>query len=326
MAGLNLKVVHEDDDFNEHGNNEGSSEIKSAFLKDLSLQQIARAFVDFGKENRTVIMPIGFPAAGKSFLISSLMFNATRSKNALFTTNLENEAPFNGGRIAIDNMIKDFESGNLLGQTLGGTLDLMGINIEPTNKKAKLPSLKLAFLDLAGEDLQKIKVSEGANFTAKINAVFNGLKVHNSPLIFVLITPFEPPKMSGESLQSAHQREDTLHYDFLNHIKMNQPELLINSRFFVVVSQWDKNRNRSLTVEDFIKENRPAVYHYVQNNNVIWGEYSIGKLLTTVENGISVSEIVDINHEYPFRFWKKLYQMCTNQDLDKKSFWDKMLG
>jgi len=271
-------------------------------------------------------MPIGFPAAGKSLLISSLMYFARTSPNALFTTNLVNEFPFNSGRIAIDQMIRDFQVGKLAAQTSGGSLDLMGIHIEPTNKKAKLPSLKLAFLDLAGEDLQQIKTTEGANFTAKINAVFNGLKVDNSPLIFVLITPFEPPRLSGETIQNAHQREDNLHYDFLNHIKMNQPELLINSRFFVVVSQWDRNLDKSLRVEDFIEQNRPAIYSYVKNNNVIWGEYSIGKLLTTVEDGISVSEIVRINHEYPFRFWKKLYQICTNQDLDKKSFWDKMLG
>ena len=327
MAKLNLQVVHgTNEGLDEKAANENSSELKNVFLKDFGIHDISRVFVDFGKENRTVIMPVGFPSAGKSLLISSLMFNARTCPNALFTTNLINGFPFNGGRIAVDQMIRDFQSGKLYAQTSGGALDLIGIHIEPTNKKAKLPLLKLAFLDLAGEDLQKIKTTEGATFTAKINAVFNGLKVDNSPIVFVLITPFEPSKLSGESLKDAHHREDALHYDFLNYIKMDQPQLLINSRFFVVVSQWDKNTNKNLKVEDFIKENRPSIYNYVQNTNVIWGEYSIGQLLTTTENSVMISEIVRINHEYPYRFWKKLYQICTNQDLDKKTWWNKITG
>ena len=152
------------------------------------------------------------------------------------------------------------------------------------------------------------------------------MKIDNSPIVFILITPFEPPRKDNETSQNAHDREDALHYDFLNYIKQNQPELLNNSKFFIVVSQWDRNSNAQLDVETFIREKRPSIYNYVKNSTVVWGEYSIGKLLESKIDGVQIQEIVRINYEYPSRFWKKMYQICTNKNLDQKSFWEKLFG
>ena len=297
---------------------------KKEFLSDLNVQQIARVFTDFGVQNRVLAIPIGFPQAGKSLLISSLMYYARKGKDTLFRTNLVNDFPFDKGRLAADQMVDYFNQGKLYQSTEKGSLDLIGIDIQPS--KANLPSLNLAFLDLAGEDIKGIKTSEGAVFTDKINAVFNGVKIDNSPIVFILITPFEPPRKDNESNQNAHDREDALHYDFLNYIKQNQPELLNNSKFFIVVSQWDRNSNAQLDVETFIREKRPSIYSYVKNSTVVWGEYSIGKLLESKIDGVQIQEIVRINYEYPSRFWKKMYQICTNKNLDQKSLWEKIFG
>jgi hypothetical protein len=295
---------------------------KKAFLSELTAHDIARVFADFGAQNRVLAIPIGFPQAGKSLLLSSLMYYARRGEDTLFRTNLVNNFPFDKGRLAADQMVDYFNQGKLYQATEKGSLDLIGIDIQPA--KEKLPSLNLAFLDLAGEDIMGIKTSEGAVFTDKINAVFNGVKIDNSPIVFILITPFEPPRKENETSQNAHDREDALHYDFLNYIKQNQPELLNNSKFFIVVSQWDRNSNAGLNVETFIKEKRPSIYNYVKNSTVVWGEYSIGKLLESKIDGVQIQEIVRINYEYPSRFWKKMYQICTNKNLDQKSFWEKL--
>lgn len=297
---------------------------KKEFLSDLNVQQIARVFTDFGKQNRVLAIPIGFPQAGKSLLLSSLMYYARKGEDTLFRTNLENDFPFDKGRLAADQMVDYFNKGKLYQSTEKGSLDLIGIDVKPS--KGDLPNLNLAFLDLAGEDIKGIKTSEGAVFTDKINAVFNGVKIDNSPIVFILITPFEPAKKDNETSQNAHDREDALHYDFLNYIKQNQPELLNNSKFFIVVSQWDRNSNTQLDVETFIREKRPSIYNYVKNSTVVWGEYSIGKLLESKIDGVQIQEIVRINYEYPSRFWKKMYQICTNKNLDKKSFWEKLFG
>jgi hypothetical protein len=313
----------------EDGNKKSNSDSaktpsKKEFLSDLNVQQIARVFTDFRVQNRVLAIPIGFPQAGKSLLLSSLMYYARKGEDTLFRTNLVNDFPFDKGRHAADQMVDYFNQGKLYQSTEKGSLDLIGIDIQPS--KANLPSLNLAFLDLAGEDIKGIKTSEGAVFTDKINAVFNGVKIDNSPIVFILITPFEPPRKDNESSQNAHDREDALHYDFLNYIKQNQPELLNNSKFFIVVSQWDRNSNAQLDVETFIREKRPSIYNYVKNSTVVWGEYSIGKLLESKIDGVQIQEIVRINYEYPSRFWKKMYQICTNKNLDQKSFWEKIFG
>jgi hypothetical protein len=288
------------------------------------VQEIARVFTDFGRQNRVLAIPIGFPQAGKSLLLSSLMYYARKGEDTLFRTNLVNDFPFDKGRYAADQMVDYFNQGKLYQSTEKGSLDLIGIDIQPA--KSNLPTLNLAFLDLAGEDIKGIKTSEGAVFTDKINAVFNGIKIDKSPIVFILITPFEPPRKDNESSQNAHDREDALHYDFLNYIKLNQPALLTNSKFFIVVSQWDRNENEQLDVETFIREKRPSIYNYVKNSTVVWGEYSIGKLLESKIDGVQIQEIVRINYEYPSRFWKKLYHICTNKKLDQKGFWEKIFG
>lgn len=297
---------------------------KKAFLSDLSVHDVARVFTDLGSTNRVLAIPIGFPQAGKSLLLSSLMYYARKGEKTLFRTNLVNDFPFDKGRLAADQMVDYFDQGKIYQSTEKGALDLIGIDITPA--KGNLPNLNLAFLDLAGEDIKGIKTSEGAVFTEKINAVFNGLKIDNSPLVFILITPFEPPRKDNETIQHAHDREDSLHYDFLNYIEQNQPELMENSKFFIVVSQWDRNTNKQLDVETFIREKRPSIYNYVKNTTVVWGEYSIGKLLESQIDGVQIQEIVRINYDYPSRFWKKLYHICTNKNLDQKSFWEKLFG
>ena len=296
----------------------------NGFLANKNSFEIAEEFVEFSKDGRILVVPIGFPQAGKSMLLSSLMYYSRKGEDVLFKTNLENNYPFDKGRLAVDEMVRHLDNQELYGATAKGTLDLIGINIEPS--KSDLPILKLGFLDLAGEDIKKIKTSEGSSFTENINAVFDGLKVDGSPIIFILITPFEPPRNDGESAKVAHSREDALHYDFLNYLKQDQPKILKNSKFFIVVSQWDLNPDENASVEDFIRENRPSIYAYVKNSSVVWGEYSVGKLLTSTINGVTTSKIKRINYEYPSRFWKKLYTICTGKNLDQKKWWEKILG
>ena len=48
------------------------------FLSDLSIFDISKVFTTFDKEKRILIIPIGFPQAGKSLLLSSLMYYARK--------------------------------------------------------------------------------------------------------------------------------------------------------------------------------------------------------------------------------------------------------
>jgi hypothetical protein len=320
-----MEYDNQDKDSKMNTSGESASNAQSGFLADKSSFEISMEFTEFSKENRVLIVPIGFPQAGKSLLLSSLMFYGRQANDALFRFNIMNQYPFNQGRIAVDEMINYFNQGELYAANKKGTLDLIGIDIEPSKKG--LPVLKLGFLDLAGEDIKTIKTSEGATFTDNIDAVFNGIKIDNSPIIFLLITPFSPPRKDNESLADAHLREDTLHFDFLNYIKQDQPQILKSAKFFIVVSQWDLNHDEKLTVKEYMRQFRPSIYGYVKNSPVVWGEYSVGKLLVSKnEQGLVTQKIVRKNYEYPARFWKKLYSICSGKDLDQKKWWEKILG
>ena len=321
---LNLNIPDGNQPQNSSVAPQPSTSTSTRFLNEVPLHDIARVFTSFGSQSRVTVVPIGFPQAGKSMLLSSLFRYAVRGNDTTFNVNFENKFPFDNGRRSADTMVSYFENGKIYSATAKGTLDLVGVTINPTNNT--LPSLDLAFLDLAGEDIQGIKTSIKGDFTAKINAVFNGLQVDDSPIIFLLITPFDPPSM-GDSLNEAHQREDALHFDFLNYLMKDQPRLFSNSKFFIIASQWDKNTNPKTTVEEFIMRYRPSMYRAVMNSDVSWGHYSVGRLLTTQdESGTLFQELVRIDSDCPARVWKRLYTVCTNKSLDKKSFWEKLFS
>ena len=294
------------------------------FLSNLSMHEIGVQFVDIGA-NYTTIIPIGFPGAGKSMFLASLMRYAKSGEGSLFSSNFEVNFPFAEGLKTLDRMVANFERGQLNAVTQKGSLDIFGLKITPNNKK--LPQHKMCFLDLAGEDIKNIKTENTGAFPARIRAVLEGLKIDKSPIIFTLITPYSPGSGRGVSANEKHQLEDQLHFDFVNFLQMAQPEILNNSMFYVVVSQWDKNPDSTMDVEDFISNNRPSLYRLIKDKNVIWGHYSAGKVLESVDDAGNVSaQLVVRNEEYPRNFWASLYKVCANEDLDKKSFWDKLFS
>jgi hypothetical protein len=300
---------------------------KTEFLQNIEPHEISRFFSNFIDENRALVVPIGFPQAGKSLFFSSLIYFAKKGSGSLFRLNILKNGFYEAGHKTASLMVDTFSKSELYSVNQKGSLDLVGLDITPN--KPKLPQLKLAFLDLAGEDIQGIKTSNGAKFTDKINAVFNGVKIRNSPIVFVLITPFIPLNREGDyKSNDRNLEEDILHYDFLNHIRQNEIQLLQNATFFIVVSQWDLNTDPNLDVETYIQNYRPSIYNYVKNLNVVWGKYSVGKLLVTrtENNPVAKVNIVEINIEYPNRFWKKLYHVCTGKELDRKTIWEKLFG
>lgn len=293
-------------------------------ISNLDIQSIARIFSKLSSDKRRIIIPIGFPQAGKSLFISSLIHYAITGTRSLFSVVIEENNYFKSGRQRADDMNHLFESGKIIGANKSNTLDLIGLTIKPKNQKLK--SLDIALLDLAGEDIKKIKSSEGAKFTENINAIFNGLNVDNTPVIFTLITPWQPPILDNETLSDAHNREDTLHFDFLNYLQTKQKAIFENAEFFLIVSQWDLNPNQEEDVEVYIEKNRPATYNTLKSMSVEWGHYSIGKILESKIDNITVQEIIRKNYEYPNRLWDRIYYKCTKTKLNSKTWFEKILS
>jgi hypothetical protein len=296
-------------------------------ISELSGHEIATVFSDLKSLNYTTVIPIGFPNAGKTLWLASILSYAKNTTSPLFSITRQRQFPFNSGFKVADDLDNNFiRGGNLPGRTITGTLDVFGINIKPTN--IKLRTLNLAFLDLAGEDVMKIRTAVRGEFSSKIKSIFNGLGIDRSPIIFVLITPFSPPKKKSLSISEAHKEEDNLHSDFFNYLLVDEPELVKHSKFFIVVSQWDKNSDDKLTVENFIKQNRPSLYSIIKNQPIVWGKYSVGKVLETFNesDGTISANLSVIDKMSPERFWKKIYQVCSGRELDEKTWWEKLFS
>jgi hypothetical protein len=297
---------------------------KTPFLQDMPLARIASTFSDLriDDDEVTMVIPIGFPAAGKSLFLSSLLFYAAKYESNLFELMRINHPPFEKGHKSADDMIEYFSNKKIYALNPQGTIDLIGLKIRPRLSGRR--DLNLAFLDLAGEDIKNIKTSIRGDFTDKINAVFNGLKANLTPTVFFLITPFMPPKLSEEeSDREAHVREDSLHTDFLDYLEQKQPEIYDNCQIFVIVSQWDRNLNAKLSIEEYMTRYRTALYNKIRNKNVVWGTYSVGRLLRQMnDDGTYMQELTQVNNEYPERLWKKLYYICTHKHLE--SWWTRL--
>jgi hypothetical protein len=184
--------------------------------------------------------------------------------------------------------------------------------------------IKLALLDLAGEDIEKIKVSNNQKFSDRIDAIFKGMSVFKTQTIFVLITPYN--KIGDVDNDVFHRNEDTLMYDFLNYIKEFEPEIHKNAQYLVLVSKWSDCKNPEVEVPEFLKENRPQLYNIINGANVQYSNYSVGNILNTRVNGVIHSEIINIEYESPRKIWKKIYNYCTNRDLEHKSIFSKMFN
>ncbi|MXV38459.1 hypothetical protein GO491_07180 [Flavobacteriaceae bacterium Ap0902] len=286
-------------------------------LGKLSELDILKIFNEFtrGKNKRQVIIPVGFPQAGKSFLLSSLFYYSRKATERNWKANFENKEPFNDGFLSVNTMVDYFQQKKQYPQTISGTVDIIGVRMEPSRRN--LPVSEYAFIDLAGEDLKEIKVSNQGKFGDQINGILKSIA--GSRPIFLLITPYEPALGDHD--------EDTLHSDFLNHLKMNLTNLFNESIFVVIVSQWDKNPNRETdSVEEYIEQNRPQLYGQIQNSNTVYGEYSVADITTGKDNeGNEFIFFQQINKEYPKRLWDRLYKISTGKDLSK-SWWEKLFG
>ncbi|HLO54368.1 MAG TPA: hypothetical protein VK169_08775 [Saprospiraceae bacterium] len=302
------KIYSTGNEENQSGNQEKPTKSSRIPLAELSQRNIMEIFDNLNQEGRQILIPIGFPKAGKSLFLSSLLYYSQRYTDKKWTAMDLTEYPYDKGNISRDTMVKYFDDKEAYPSTEIGTLDLIGIDMEP-NKKG-LPILKLAFVDLAGEDLQEIKSDNKGKFNPKIEGILKACELGKP--IFCLITPYKPVK--GDKV------EDTLHQNFINYIKVNMPDLYNVSKFIVIVSQWDKIPvNENLEVEKYIKQFRPSLDNAIKSRNakIVYGEFSVGKVVDTFDDkNDPVVFIQRLDFHYPHNFWNNLYKLATGKSFE----------
>ena len=293
-------------------------EEETKVFNDQSEHEISREIYKICQDGYCTVFPVGFRAAGKTMLMSSIFRFSDRHPTKPFTVTPDKRYPFNTGNKQRDFMVHQFDADELMGRTAQGTLDLFGMSLNPDN--LKLDKIKLNFIDISGEDIANIKTSQNGELTGKLKAVFSALELYTSPVAFLLITPFTTNEENGDS------EEDTLQANFINFLKTDYPSLYLNSKLFIIVTKWDQNNDPQYSVEQFIKEKRPAVFSLTRNTSSIYGEYSIGKVLETKQGDITHAHLVERDDKCPLRFWEMLYKIHTGKSLEHKTWWQRLIS
>ncbi|GHT69169.1 hypothetical protein AGMMS50239_35500 [Bacteroidia bacterium] len=326
--------------FNQENNQQENPVIKEQevfriALNTLSTDEITQIFDGFHAEKRQIVITIGFPAAGKSLFLSSLMYYAEKNSDKKWNAKALSSYPFEQGDLARDTMIKFFDNKRAYPVTPPGTLDLIGIDMVPHNRKLK--PLKLVFVDLAGDDLRKFRVPLRNELNPQVTAVLKACRlksdVNNSnPIrpIFCLITPFESPR--------GHDEENALFDNFLNYIaghKVNNKKefepLYEKSKYIILVSQWDNNTDFVVKdAESYIRKYRAALHTVINgrnSNQYVLGEFSVGDLEDVKDRDNQPMVLIRrIANDYPHKFWCQLYELATGKSLQPRGFLAKLFG
>ena len=298
---------------------------------DLATQDQAtliRALTQVIADGRQIIIPIGFPAAGKSLFLSSLMHYAQCYPHKKWEGHALNDGIFKQGNMSRNKMIRQIDPQNhedIYPSTDPGTIDVIGIDIVPEIKN--LPILPLAFIDLAGEDIKDIKVDEKGEFGRQIEGILKACE-EASP-VFYMITPYRSPKYTDNE-------ENALHANFMAYLRESLPDLYATAKFIFIVSQWDKKpQTVDLDVEDFIEQKRPALHNATRGRrkeDVCYGEFSVGRLVDAhkkeknaegKEIEVPTVLITRLDTEYPGKFWENLYELIIGKSLIPRGCWRK---
>lgn len=318
-----ISTKEDSDGKSENGDHKINEQSFRIPLNSLSQKDIIQIFDNLNSEGRKIVIPIGFPQAGKSLFLSSLMYYSEKCPDKKWEGNCLSQYPYDNGNRSRNLMIQYLDNKEAYPASIVGTLDLIGLNIEPHKKS--LPVLKLAFLDLAGEDVKKIKTDESGEFSPQIEGILKACELGNP--IFCLITPYKP--------STSDSAENALHKNFLDYLRERMPDLYHRSKFIVIVSQWDKKPvTEKLEVDEYIKQKRPALYTAMQSRQakIVYGEFSVGKLFDTFDgtdekgNPKPVVLIQRIDSQYPRNFWNNLYKLATGKSLVNEGWFDKLFG
>ena len=180
--------------------------------------------------------------------------------------------------------------------------------VEFSPLKKEFPSLRLAILEMSGEDLVKVQTPTGmmGDFREDIKLFLNEDSFN---LGFVMVTSHE----------DAHV-DDILMADFINYL-LNYNNKFPMNRVLLLISKWD-TYNGTKQLEEFVKQNMPLTYGALISRQGSLGVFSVGNIV----NVNNQPHIAKINTDSPKRLLKWIYKHFRGHDLYQQSWWQKFLN
>jgi hypothetical protein len=180
--------------------------------------------------------------------------------------------------------------------------------VEFSPLKKEFPPLRLAILEMSGEDLVKVQTPTGmmGDFREDIKLFLNEDSFN---IGFVMVT----------SHDAAHA-DDILMADFINYL-LNYNNKFPMNRVLLLISKWD-TYNGTKQLEEFVKQNMPLTYGALISRKGSLGVFSVGNIV----NVNNQPHIAKINSDSPKKLLRWIYKHFKGQDIYQLSFWQKLLN
>jgi len=245
----------------------------------------------------------GPPSSGKSYVTTSLIYymQTCGLGRIHFPESNEQQA-----QLLLEENYKRFHNGELIDRTsVADPPYEIDIVFEPNDKRMR--SMKLTFLEMAGENLKKVRIEKGNPGSGKLPDDINiYLQCPDINIIFFLVA------------DHMNANKDSVLIDrFLNYVYARNIRFGLSNNL-LIITKWDTYPNRGQQkVVDFAKIEMRQVMSYLKRykirNSVT--SYSVGDIKRKEIEGKKYEEIQTVDTDSASIVTQWLYETITGQSL-----------
>ncbi len=250
------------------------------------------SFKDLQDRDSTYVFLFGKQQAGKTVLISSLIYHMGVDQDGALETRRRHDNL--KGAAYLKSLYKSVREGYFMDRTSVGALYELDLAYVPN--KPRVP-MNLTFLEMSGEDLSKVELSRHSMGKLPDNIdVF--MNCPDIDLIFLLVAAYD---------EAAEQ--DAMMIDFLDYLREKKPDFN-SSNILLVISKWDRYDGiYKEDVESFVKEKMPLLYSRIKGESGSIARFSIGQVSESNDH------IIRLNEERPNAIKRWLYKTITGRKI-----------
>jgi GTPase SAR1 family protein len=221
------------------------------------------------KKNTNYIFTFGNVGAGKSTLMAALV--KFLSLKAILHINDSNTE---GTNLLFD-WIDKLDDNQFPERTRKGEIIEIDLGLEFSDNS--VPSLQLTFLEMAGEDLNKVDIKDSKTGTFEQNFT----EYIKQSKAFIIVTDIDRAK-----------KDDRLIMQFLNHLSNRGADM---SLVGLVIAKWDMYKGDK-DKKGFVSENMPMTLNWLFSDTIEQAQvftFSIGKVQNSNSNTIETLNLGD---------------------------------
>lgn len=157
--------------------------------------------------------------------------------------------------------------------------------------------LNIVFLEMAGEDLKSVNITDQGGRSLPFH-IGQFLRIPTLKLSFLITTPWDEA-----------DKDDALIDSFLSYVNETAPHLIEN-RFILLVTKWDKNQSgNGEAIDEFVRSKMPRTYNKLAAKRNVIQPFSVGTVIPF--DGSDGDIIAQFDHAASQRLFARIYETFT---------------